>query len=184
LCLFLSTTGRAPCRGAGRLAFSWRVGFQNCPGRPREGGVAKSPPRRCLGPVCCIYIESLAQPVYFFLVEGAYTQQGRAHIRRLHPDWAARPGVFFCCGGGLYTARAQENPRAPPPREGGGGGANSNRGHRNRLRRETIRLKIYACRSTPIYRARAAAGIGSACGPGASPTPDPRGSARDAPRCA
>jgi hypothetical protein len=24
-------------------------------------------------------------------MEGAYTQQGRAHIRRLHPDWAARP---------------------------------------------------------------------------------------------
>jgi hypothetical protein len=24
--------------------------------------------------------------------------------------------------GGLYTAKAQENPRAPPPREGGGGG--------------------------------------------------------------
>jgi hypothetical protein len=33
-----------------------------------------------------------------------------------------------------------------------------------------------------IYRIRAAAGIGSACGPGASPTPDLRGSARDAPR--
>ena len=26
-------------------------------------------------------------------------------------------GFFFFCGGGLYTARAQENPRAPPPRE-------------------------------------------------------------------
>jgi hypothetical protein len=25
------------------------------------------------------------------------------------------------CGGGLYTARAQEDPRATPPREGGGG---------------------------------------------------------------
>jgi hypothetical protein len=31
-------------------------------------------------------------------------------------------GIFvFCCGGGLYTARAQENLRASPPREGGGG---------------------------------------------------------------
>jgi hypothetical protein len=27
-------------------------------------------------------------------VEGAYTQQGRAHIRRLHPDWAARPALL------------------------------------------------------------------------------------------
>jgi hypothetical protein len=47
-CLFLSTTRQAPgalraaCRGAGRLAFSWRVGSQNCPGRPRRGTVAKS----------------------------------------------------------------------------------------------------------------------------------------------
>jgi hypothetical protein len=32
------------------------------------------------------------------------------------------------------------------------------------------------------YRTRAAAGIGSACGPGAGPTPDLRESARDAPR--
>jgi hypothetical protein len=30
---------------------------------------------------------------FFFLVEEAYTQQGRAHIRRLHPDWAAGPAV-------------------------------------------------------------------------------------------
>jgi hypothetical protein len=29
-----------------------------------------------------------------FAVEGAYTQQGRAHIRRLHPDWAARPALM------------------------------------------------------------------------------------------
>jgi hypothetical protein len=35
-----------------------------------------------------------------FLQEGqvreqeAYTQQGRAHIRRLHPDWAARPALM------------------------------------------------------------------------------------------
>jgi hypothetical protein len=28
------------------------------------------------------------------LVEGACTQQGRAHIRRLHPDWAARPALM------------------------------------------------------------------------------------------
>jgi hypothetical protein len=27
---------------------------------------------------------------------------------------------FFVCGGGLYTAKAQENLRASPPREGGG----------------------------------------------------------------
>jgi hypothetical protein len=26
--------------------------------------------------------------LFFFWVEGAYTQQGRAHIRRLHPDWS------------------------------------------------------------------------------------------------
>jgi hypothetical protein len=31
---------------------------------------------------------------FFFLVEEAYTQQGRAHIRRLHPDWAARPALL------------------------------------------------------------------------------------------
>jgi hypothetical protein len=30
----------------------------------------------------------------FFLVEEAYTQQGRAHIRRLRPDWAARPALL------------------------------------------------------------------------------------------
>ena len=29
-----------------------------------------------------------------FWVEEAYTQQGRAHIRRLHPDWAARPALM------------------------------------------------------------------------------------------
>jgi hypothetical protein len=27
-------------------------------------------------------------------VEEAYTQQGRAHIRRLHPDWAARSALM------------------------------------------------------------------------------------------
>ena len=32
--------------------------------------------------------------IYLFLVEEAYTQQGRAHIRRLHPDWAARPALM------------------------------------------------------------------------------------------
>jgi hypothetical protein len=26
--------------------------------------------------------------------EGAYTQQGRAHTRRLRPDWAARPALM------------------------------------------------------------------------------------------
>jgi hypothetical protein len=31
---------------------------------------------------------------FFFLVEEAYTQQGRAHIRRLHPDWAARSALM------------------------------------------------------------------------------------------
>jgi hypothetical protein len=31
---------------------------------------------------------------FFFWVEEAYTQQGRAHIRRLHPDWAARPALM------------------------------------------------------------------------------------------
>jgi hypothetical protein len=30
----------------------------------------------------------------FFLVEGAYTQQGRAHIRRPRSDWAARPALM------------------------------------------------------------------------------------------
>jgi hypothetical protein len=33
-------------------------------------------------------------PTFVFLVEEAYTQQGRAHIRRLHPDWAARPALM------------------------------------------------------------------------------------------
>jgi hypothetical protein len=32
--------------------------------------------------------------VFFWGVEGAYTQQGRAHIRRLPPDWAARPALM------------------------------------------------------------------------------------------
>jgi hypothetical protein len=30
----------------------------------------------------------------FGVVEGAYTQQGRAHSRRLHPDEAARPSLM------------------------------------------------------------------------------------------
>jgi hypothetical protein len=29
----------------------------------------------------------------FWVVEAAYTQQGRAHIRRLRPDWAERPAL-------------------------------------------------------------------------------------------
>jgi hypothetical protein len=33
-------------------------------------------------------------PALFFCVEGAYTQQGRVHSRRLHPDWAARPALM------------------------------------------------------------------------------------------
>jgi hypothetical protein len=32
--------------------------------------------------------------IYLFLVEEAYTQQGRAHIRRPHPDWAVRPALM------------------------------------------------------------------------------------------
>ena len=28
------------------------------------------------------------------MVGEAYTQQGRAHIRRLRPDWAARPALM------------------------------------------------------------------------------------------
>jgi hypothetical protein len=32
--------------------------------------------------------------LFFFWVEEAYTQQGRAHLRRLHPDWAARPALM------------------------------------------------------------------------------------------
>ena len=28
------------------------------------------------------------------MVEEAYTQQGRAQSRRLHPDWAARPALM------------------------------------------------------------------------------------------
>jgi hypothetical protein len=31
---------------------------------------------------------------FSFLVEKTYTQQGCAHIRRLHPDWAARPALM------------------------------------------------------------------------------------------
>jgi hypothetical protein len=30
----------------------------------------------------------------FFCVKEAYTQQGRAHIRHLHPDEAARPALM------------------------------------------------------------------------------------------
>jgi hypothetical protein len=37
---------------------------------------------------------------------------------RAGPAFFVVEGVYI-----LYTARAQENPRAPPPREGGGGGA-------------------------------------------------------------
>jgi hypothetical protein len=38
-------------------------------------------------------VESQRVRLFFFLVE-AYTQQGRAHIRRLHPDWAARQALM------------------------------------------------------------------------------------------
>jgi hypothetical protein len=43
-------------------------------------------------------------------VEEAYTQQGRAHIRRLHPDWAARLPLFGkaapgSANGGMSSAR-------------------------------------------------------------------------------
>jgi hypothetical protein len=48
--------------------------------------------------------------LFFFWVEEAYTQQGRAHIRSLHPDWAAR--LFFLCGKGFIYIRAQEDLRA------------------------------------------------------------------------
>jgi hypothetical protein len=38
---------------------------------------------------------SMNEETFFsFLVEGAYTQQGRAHIRRPHPGWAARPALM------------------------------------------------------------------------------------------
>jgi hypothetical protein len=49
--------------------------------------------------------------------------------RRNYPPAVVRAGSavglqlrvrFVPAGGGLYTARAQENLRAPPPREGGG----------------------------------------------------------------
>jgi hypothetical protein len=54
-------------------------------------------PRPCLG--CAVELVLRAAPLrrFFslsFWVEGAYTQQGRAHIRRLHPDWAARPALM------------------------------------------------------------------------------------------
>jgi hypothetical protein len=55
----------------------------------------------------------------FFLVEEAYTQQGRARIRRLHPDWAARPALmsrvmrFFF--GGLALVFPPPPPPLPPP---------------------------------------------------------------------
>jgi hypothetical protein len=72
----------------------------------------------------------------FVLVEGAYTQQGRAYSRRLHPDRAARPAlmsraahaveskavVLLLLWRGFMYSKAQENPRASPPRGGGGGG--------------------------------------------------------------
>jgi hypothetical protein len=42
-----------------------------------------------------LLLPSLSPKIFiYFLVEEAYTQQGRAHIRRLHPDWAARPALM------------------------------------------------------------------------------------------
>jgi hypothetical protein len=32
--------------------------------------------------------------LFCFVVEGVYTQQGRAHSRRHRPDWAARPALM------------------------------------------------------------------------------------------
>jgi hypothetical protein len=49
----------------------------------------------------CTFLGGVGLKTTFFLrfflgvVEGAYTQQGRAHSRRLHPDWAARPALAF-----------------------------------------------------------------------------------------
>jgi hypothetical protein len=104
----------------------------------------------------------------FFWVEGAYTQQGRANIRRLHPAEAARPARSFsppgkvlhsCCSlsfvvvEGVYIQqrKAQEDPPQGIPPEGrgrgggrrrrrGGGGAN-NRSNPNRLRRSSRRSR-------------------------------------------
>jgi hypothetical protein len=66
----------------------------------------------------------------YFLVEEAYTQQGRAHIRRLHPDEAARPAlmrrahIIFILGwvvvvvvGGAYTQQGRAHSRRLHPDE-------------------------------------------------------------------
>jgi hypothetical protein len=43
-------------------------------------------------------------------VEGAYTQQGRAHSRRLHPDWAARPALMTNEPGGPRRRKQSRGP--------------------------------------------------------------------------
>jgi hypothetical protein len=66
------------------------------------------------------------------VVEEAYTQQGRAHIRRLHPDWAARPALmsraahavevvdFWSCAMLSGPWRAVPRLAGPPPGAGSG----------------------------------------------------------------
>jgi hypothetical protein len=45
-----------------------------------------------LVPIC--NAQAFYYAAFFYFVEEAYTQQGRAHIRRLHPGWAARPALM------------------------------------------------------------------------------------------
>jgi hypothetical protein len=61
--------------------------------------------------LCCVAVLFSTQhplpPSYVLLatvrrLEGAYTQQGHAHSRRLHPDEAARPATAFFWGGGAF----------------------------------------------------------------------------------
>jgi hypothetical protein len=54
--------------------------------------------------------------------------------------------------------------------------------YRSLVLHSTSRSRRVLARLFPMHRARAAAGIGGTCGPGASPAPGPRESARASPR--
>jgi hypothetical protein len=57
------------------------------------------------------------------VVEGAYTQQGRAHIRRIHPDWAARyepTGMSRARSSGTCTQKNKKLQSTTPEGRGGG----------------------------------------------------------------
>jgi hypothetical protein len=59
------------------------------PAHPEAASIRAPHPKKRSGRV----FEAVEKP-FLLGVEEAYTHQGRAHIRRLHPDWAAPPALM------------------------------------------------------------------------------------------